>query len=1050
MFLETRHENAFADLLNRFSKLKNNNLEHQQARNDTFELEVRFGGVTAEKFWRMLSALEKQNYKKTTMHTYEEVYNIKELDNKNNEHNNTFKKITDLQTKKISYIKKRPLKKYDVYDYNIRFSLSQELPIDYEKLKNKKNTKNSDLERQIENSQPHVRNKIRYSYDLVFSKLDLTIINNTSYEIELEVGSQVDDHQQKIMGLVQVVLQTLQNNYYLTSSNTRKFVLDEYKKLVGNTRFIGAQPETLHRNKINILYKNNYSVTDKADGERVFLFIASDNSVFLIDNNIQEILITDIKYIKNLKNDIKNTILDGELVRHESKFYFLAFDIIFYSGKDLRGNKDYLLRTRLDLCKQVLSSLDNGEFFIRDMKTYIFENVFLGSEVLMSEKKFYENDGLIFTPLDEPYPTTKKWKSLLKWKPQSHNTIDFYSVKDYETNKWKLFVQHPVKNSDKGKNTDIELFDINLLFPDMSNDFNYTTYETEFDENLFVDRITNMKFISNTVIEYYWDTVENKFLPIRTRWDKTSNPSKHGNFSAIAFDIWQSIHNPIELDFLLKFTTGNKTDNYFENMRRFHNKIKESLYNKYTNNIDNLLELASGRGGDLHKWIYNKIKNVVGYDISEKNIQECEKRVKQMSERENKITTKTDFKQLDLCKSDAPEKIVKDFVKSSQEKPFDTVSCQFAVHYLFQSENCFKNLIKILDSVLKYDGYFICTFMDKKKIDELLDDKAHTYKIDKSTNKVVYYISKKTENEHSPFGNKLRIVLDGNNILETGSDEYIVDFEKFKNLMQTNDYELVESKLFEMEYSKYKQHSFSEFERDISWLNRYAVFKKSSPVDIDTEIQDFLPNIETPELKRIPKSDFKTIDLHKNELTATKINSSYDIIDVINCIEYKYYTKRFDNQPVENFEDIKQTFKNYNIKYKPIQIHNINDTSEFYNISKANKQIYFTEYVHETEQRTETGDTEIVTHNNWYILMRDSKLLFSSEQTETSDEIVSELQTEETEETSNEEQQILDYTELKLSELKILLKKMGLKTSGKKQELVNRIQHHKKFMNSLS
>ena len=52
-------------------------------------------------------------------------------------------------------------------------------------------------------------------------------------------------------------------------------------------------------------------------------------------------------------------------------------------------------------------------------------------------------------------------------------------------------------------------------------------------------------------------------------------------------------------------------------MRRYHNKIKENLYNTYCKNSNNILELCSGRGGDLHKWIANNIQNVVGYDINQ-------------------------------------------------------------------------------------------------------------------------------------------------------------------------------------------------------------------------------------------------------------------------------------------------------------------------------------------------------------------------------------------------------------------------------------------------
>ena len=53
-----------------------------------------------------------------------------------------------------------------------------------------------------------------------------------------------------------------------------------------------------------------------------------------------------------------------------------------------------------------------------------------------------------------------------------------------------------------------------------------------------------------------------------------------------------------------------------ENMRKFHNWVKESLIKKAVSLTDNtnLLDLAVGRGGDIMKWHRAGIKNVTGID----------------------------------------------------------------------------------------------------------------------------------------------------------------------------------------------------------------------------------------------------------------------------------------------------------------------------------------------------------------------------------------------------------------------------------------------------
>jgi SAM-dependent methyltransferase len=53
--------------------------------------------------------------------------------------------------------------------------------------------------------------------------------------------------------------------------------------------------------------------------------------------------------------------------------------------------------------------------------------------------------------------------------------------------------------------------------------------------------------------------------------------------------------------------------------------------------------------------------------------------------------------------------INKIFTKS---RKFDIINCQFAIHYLFDSNNSTSNLITNIKNYLKDDGYLICTLFD--------------------------------------------------------------------------------------------------------------------------------------------------------------------------------------------------------------------------------------------------------------------------------------------------------------------------------------------------
>jgi 2-polyprenyl-3-methyl-5-hydroxy-6-metoxy-1,4-benzoquinol methylase len=55
-------------------------------------------------------------------------------------------------------------------------------------------------------------------------------------------------------------------------------------------------------------------------------------------------------------------------------------------------------------------------------------------------------------------------------------------------------------------------------------------------------------------------------------------------------------------------------------LKKFHNKIKRLLIQRFAGSCSTLLDLACGRGGDLYKWIDCDIKYVRGYDIAEDEV----------------------------------------------------------------------------------------------------------------------------------------------------------------------------------------------------------------------------------------------------------------------------------------------------------------------------------------------------------------------------------------------------------------------------------------------
>jgi hypothetical protein len=231
-----------------------------------------------------------------------------------------------------------------------------------------------------------VRYKHRISYALPFGHLDLTIVNQETqdkqfiqkHEIELEItnGDNIED----IIQYLTLISQIRQNNFYVTPGLERRNVITEYKNLINTNYFVGAQPESLCKDKISNLYKYEYSVTDKADGDRALLLINKSGDVYFLDNNINKIFKTDVKSDQNGMS----SILDGELVRIENTIYFLAFDIFYFNNVDLRGNTEYTLKKRLEILKSLLTTFNQSSFYKILCKDYYFGNLFSASKKILN------------------------------------------------------------------------------------------------------------------------------------------------------------------------------------------------------------------------------------------------------------------------------------------------------------------------------------------------------------------------------------------------------------------------------------------------------------------------------------------------------------------------------------------------------------------------------------------------------------------------------------------------------------------------------------------
>jgi hypothetical protein len=123
-------------------------------------------------------------------------------------------------------------------------------------------------------------------------------------------------------------------------------------------------------------------------------------------------------------------------------------------------------------------------------------------------------------------------------------------------------------------------------------------------------------------------------------------------------------------------------------------------------------------------------------------------------------------------------------------KKFDVISCQFSLHYYFESQHTFNGFLSNLTDNCKSGGYFIGTCYDGERLFNMMKNVDKLEYRDRLNN-LVYRIKKdytiKSLDEQL-FGNKIDVYMDS---IGEEYPEYLVNFNKFVEIMKENEFELV-------------------------------------------------------------------------------------------------------------------------------------------------------------------------------------------------------------------------------------------------------------------
>lgn len=153
-------------------------------------------------------------------------------------------------------------------------------------------------------------------------------------------------------------------------------------------------------------------------------------------------------------------------------------------------------------------------------------------------------------------------------------------------------------------------------------------------------------------------------------------------------------------------TERDRRDGYAFPLKRFHNHVKRQLLRMLAYESPALLDLACGRGGDVHKWNQANVRYVYGIDACPRELEEARRRY-------------VDSDGATACTFAYEERIAQTHV--SWPRTFSHASCMFALHYMTFTDRAFETTLRNVANALVPGGLFFGIVSNGEVIAHRLD-----------------------------------------------------------------------------------------------------------------------------------------------------------------------------------------------------------------------------------------------------------------------------------------------------------------------------------------
>jgi hypothetical protein len=354
-------------------------------------------------------------------------------------------------------------------------------------------------------------------------------------------------------------------------------------------------------------------------------------------------------------------------------------------------------------------------------------------------------------------------------------------------------------------------------------------------------------------------------------------------------------------------------------LRDFHNLfVKRLLIKSVSKRGDTLIDYACGKGGDFSKWIYAQLSFVFGIDISKDNLENrmdgaCTRFLNNrrkfkhvpyalfvngtsaqnirsgeamLNDKAIQIT-KAVFGEGAKDVASLGKGVIRQYGKG--QDGFQISSCQFALHYFFENMNTLQNFLINLAECTALGGYFIGASYDGKTVFQMLRGKSMGDGVSIVTEDgvKVWEIKKQYEKTEFPenstsLGYKIDVYQESINKL---IPEYLVNYDYLNRVMEDYGFQIVsrdeaktlglpegsglfnelfQTMLDEVKMNKFKEKEYGSaakmdaYEKKISFLNRYFVYKKVRNVNAKKVVLEEDENVEEIAKEKVEKSKNKS------------------------------------------------------------------------------------------------------------------------------------------------------------------------------------------------